>query len=50
MPEVHEACGLDVDQMYALLRVLREARLIEMEGEYPFEEIKIAPKSHHNTI
>ena len=40
MPEVHEACGLDVDQMYSLLRLLRNALLIEMEGEYPFEEIK----------
>jgi hypothetical protein len=41
MPEVHEACGLDVDQMYAVLQVLREARLIQMEGEYPFEEISL---------
>jgi hypothetical protein len=43
MPEVHEACGLDVDHMYSLLRLLLEARLIEMEGEYPFEEIKPVP-------
>jgi hypothetical protein len=42
MPEVHEACGLDVDEMYSVLRVLREARLISMEGEYPFEEIRFA--------
>jgi hypothetical protein len=41
MPEVHEACGLDVDQMYAVLQVLREARLIRVEGEYPFEEISL---------
>ena len=41
MPEVHEACGLDVDQMYAVLQVLRESRLISVEGEYPFEEISL---------
>lgn len=39
MPEIHEACGLDVDGMYSVLQVLREARLINLEGEYPFEEI-----------
>ena len=42
MPEVHEACGLDVDGMYSVLEVLREEQLIEMEGEYPFEEIRLA--------
>ncbi len=42
MPEVHEACGLDVDAMYSVLTVLREARLIDLEGEYPFEEIRLA--------
>jgi len=42
MPEVHEACGLDVDGMYSVLEVLRKARLIETEGEYPFEEIRLA--------
>ena len=41
MPEVHEACGLDVDAMYFVLKVLRDARLIELEGEYPFEEIRL---------
>jgi hypothetical protein len=28
MPEVHESCGLDVDQMYSLLGVLQDAKLI----------------------
>jgi hypothetical protein len=41
MPEVHEACGLDVDGMYAALGVLRDAGLIEMTGDYPFEEIRL---------
>jgi benzoate-CoA ligase len=39
MPEVHEACGLDVDAMYAALHLLVDAGLIELTGEYPFEEI-----------
>ena len=45
MPEVHEACGLDVDGMYAALRVLREAGSIELTGQYPFEEIRL---THHD--
>ena len=40
MPEVHEACGLDVDGMYAVVKTLRDAGLISLEGEYPFEEIR----------
>jgi hypothetical protein len=39
MPEVHEVCGLDVDGMYAALRVLRDAGVIKVTGQYPFEEI-----------
>ena len=41
MPEVHEACGLDVDGMYGVLRVLCDAGLIELTGHYPFEEIRL---------
>jgi hypothetical protein len=41
LPEVHEACGLDVDGMYANLAVLRDAGLIELAGQYPFEEIRL---------
>jgi hypothetical protein len=46
LPEVHEACGLDVDAMYAALGVLRDAGLIELTGDYPFEEIRL--KSFEN--
>jgi hypothetical protein len=42
MPEVHEACGLDVDGMYSALQMLRGAHLIRLEGEYPFEEIRFS--------
>ena len=45
MPEVFEACGLDVDQLYGLLDFLQQERLVEVEGEYPFEEMKLAADS-----
>lgn len=41
LPELHESCGLDVDAMYALLKELQKARLIEVEDQYPFEDIRI---------
>jgi len=41
LPEVHEACGLDVDGMYAVLGVLVCCGVIEMSGHYPFEEIHL---------
>ncbi len=41
MPEVHEACGLDVDGMYRLLGELQQTGWIEVSGEYPFEEIRL---------
>jgi hypothetical protein len=40
MPELHEACGLDVEAMYALLNALRDANLIAIEGDYPFEQVR----------
>lgn len=45
MPELHEACGLGVDQMYSLLHILRDAQLILIEGAYPFEEIRLTEAS-----
>lgn len=41
LPELHESCGLDVDGMYALLKELQEARFIQVEDQYPFEDVKI---------
>ena len=41
MPELHEACGLDVDAMQSLLQSLKDANLITIEGDYPFEEIRL---------
>jgi hypothetical protein len=47
MPELHEACGLDVEAMYVLLTALRDAKQIVIEGDYPFEQIR--PITAHQT-
>lgn len=41
LPEVHESCGLDVDAMYGCLKELEQAGLVRVEGEYPFEEVRV---------
>ena len=43
LPELHESCGLDVDAMYALLKELRAAKFIEVEDQYPYEDVMILP-------
>jgi len=51
LPELHESCGLDVDAMYELLRELAKAGLIEIEEQYPFEDVKIlSAKSGWNAV
>lgn len=45
LPELHESCGLDVEGMYALLNELHQAKLIEVEDQYPFEDVKIVRSS-----
>lgn len=40
-PELYDSCGLGVEEMYELLRELHAAKLIELEGDYPFEDVKI---------
>lgn len=42
LPELYESCGLGVEAMYPLLDELREAKLVEVEDRYPFEDVKIA--------
>lgn len=42
LPEVHESCGLDVDAMYGCLKELQQAGLVAVEGEYPFEEVRVS--------
>jgi hypothetical protein len=42
-PEILEACGLDVAEFYALLKVLSGAGLIQVLDAYPFEEVQLSP-------
>jgi acyl dehydratase len=44
-PEILEACGLDVEEFYTLLNVLKEAGLVRVSNCYPFEEIQLAPEA-----
>jgi hypothetical protein len=41
MPEIHEACGLDVDELQGVLAVLKDTHFISLEGSYPFEEVQL---------
>jgi hypothetical protein len=41
MPEIHEACGLDVGDLQELLTLLKDAHFVTLEGSYPFEELQL---------
>lgn len=41
LPELHESCGLGVEEMYQHLEELKAAKLIAIEGEYPFEDVRL---------
>jgi hypothetical protein len=43
--EILEACGLDVAEFYSLLASLKNGRLIEVSGDYPFEEIRLTAEA-----
>jgi hypothetical protein len=43
--EILEACGLDVGEFYSLLALLKDGRLIEVTGNYPFEEIRLTAEA-----
>ena len=45
LPELHETCGLDVDAMYELLRELERASFVQLEGDYPFQDVLLVPDS-----
>ena len=45
MPELHETCGLDPDGMYELLKEIQSAGLVQIEGQYPFQDVLLAPVS-----
>jgi hypothetical protein len=41
MPEIHEACGLDVDELHGALAFLKDSHFLSLEGSYPFEEVEL---------
>src|SRR5262249_4964752 len=41
MPEIHEACGLDVDELQGILTFLKDSHFVTLEGSYPFEELRL---------
>jgi hypothetical protein len=41
MPEIHEACGLDVDELQNLLTVLKNSDFVSLQGSYPYEELQL---------
>jgi hypothetical protein len=45
LPELHESCGIDVERMYTLLNELQQASLVQIEEQYPFEDVKILSSS-----
>ncbi len=48
LPELYDSCGVGVEEMYPLLEELNAAKLIEFEGQYPFEDVKILPGKNGN--
>jgi|ERR1700722_236003 len=44
-PELHESCGLDVEAMYETLKPLQSVGLVEIDDQYPFEEIALVAQS-----
>lgn len=49
LPELYDSCGIGVEEMYPLLQELDGAGLIELEGEYPFEDVHV-PKAKDGAI
>lgn len=49
LPELFDSCGIGVEEMYPLLKELHDAKLIEVEGDYPFEGVHV-PKSPNGNI
>jgi hypothetical protein len=39
LPELHETCGLGVDEVYELLKQLEQGEFVRVEGEYPFQDV-----------
>ena len=49
LPELFDSCGLGIEEMYPLLQELHDAKLVELEGQYPFEDVHV-PKAANGSI
>jgi hypothetical protein len=49
LPELYDSCGIGVEEMYPLLQELHAAKLIELEGQYPFEDVHV-PRSANGSV
>jgi hypothetical protein len=49
LPELYDSCGIGVEEMYPLLQELNAAKLVELEGAYPFEDVHV-PKAGNGSI
>jgi hypothetical protein len=45
LPELYECTGLGVEAMYPLLEGLKQGKFIDVQDQYPFEDVKIASAS-----
>lgn len=45
LPELYECTGLGVEAMYPLLEELKQGKFVEVEDQYPFEDVKISSTS-----
>jgi hypothetical protein len=41
MPELYESCGVEVNEMYPMLQPLIAGRFVAIEGDYPFEDLRV---------
>ena len=41
MPELYESCGVEVNEMYPMLQPLIQGKFVELEGDYPFEDLHV---------
>ena len=45
LPELYECTGLGVEAMYPLLEELKQSKFVDVEDQYPFEDVKISSTS-----
>jgi hypothetical protein len=41
LPELYESCGVEVNEMYPMLQPLINGNFVAIEGDYPFEDLRV---------